>query len=370
LFDEFRLRESNWLDDYCLYLAAKKQEGGKAWFQWPSALRSRDKAALEEFRSQHHDEIAKNAFIQFIFDRQWRMLRSYCNKKNILLVGDLAYYVSHDSADVWANPHLFKLGPQGEVNAVAGTPPDAFSADGQLWGMPVYDWENSAKGGYRWWLDRLRRNKELFDLVRLDHFRAFSAYWEVPAGESAAKGSWKPGPGSGFFNVVRDELGGLPFIAEDLGEIDDEMLALRDEFQLPGMKVLQFAFDGEVGDSDHIPHNYGKNFAVYTGTHDNNTSRGWFRQAANDRQRKLLNTYLGQQITEDNIAPTFVRMAYGSVAATAIIPLQDLLNLDESARMNIPSASEGNWTWRMQKGQFNPGHQKWMAEMVRMFCRE
>ncbi|HEY0433474.1 MAG TPA: malto-oligosyltrehalose synthase, partial [Chitinophagaceae bacterium] len=246
-FDEFRLRESNWLDDYCLYLAAKKQEGGKAWFQWPSALRSRDKAALEEFRSQHHDEIAKNAFIQFIFDRQWRMLRSYCNKKNILLVGDLAYYVSHDSADVWANPHLFKLGPQGEVNAVAGTPPDAFSADGQLWGMPVYDWENSAKGGYRWWLDRLRRNKELFDLVRLDHFRAFSAYWEVPAGESAAKGSWKPGPGSGFFNVVRDELGGLPFIAEDLGEIDDEMLALRDEFQLPGMKVLQFAFDGEVG---------------------------------------------------------------------------------------------------------------------------
>ncbi len=369
-FDEFRLRESNWLNDYCLYIAIKKQEGGKPWFQWAAPLKDRDPGALKEFSSKHQDEMMKNAFVQFLFDRQWRMLREYCRKKDILLVGDLAFYVSHDSADVWSHRYLFKLGANGEVTYAAGTPPDAFSTEGQLWGMPVYDWESAGKDGYQWWLDRLRRNKELFDLVRLDHFRAFSAYWEIPGGQSAAKGSWKPGPASGFFNVVRDELGGLPFIAEDLGEIDDEMLALRDEFHFPGMKVLQFAFDGEVGESDHIPHNYSSNFVAYTGTHDNNTTRGWFRQGLDDHGRKLVTAYVGHEITEDNIASTFIRMAYGSVAATTIIPLQDILNFDESARMNVPSASEGNWSWRVRKGEFNTGHQKWLAELVRMFNRE
>jgi 4-alpha-glucanotransferase len=259
----------------------------------------------------------------------------------------------------------------GKVTGVAGVPPDAFSDDGQLWGMPVFNWNAIKSQDYEWWIDRLSRNMEMFDLVRLDHFRAFADYWEVPGGEkTAVKGTWKTGPGEDFFRKMESALGQLPFIAEDLGEISQEVYLLRDKFNLPGMKVLQFAFDENMSQSDHIPHHFKQNFVAYTGTHDNNTTRGWFRETAPSGVQEHVEMYLGKPVSEENIAGEMARVVFGSVAQTAILPIQDILNLDETAKMNLPGSNENNWSWRLLPGQITDEAVRFLASITLLYNRE
>lgn len=351
--DTFYASEKEWLDDFAMYSVLKEMHGGKPWYEWPEELRKRQPQALGQLRNEQSEALEKAKWLQLLFHRQWKALKRYCNNRNILLLGDLPIYVSYDSADVWSNQEIFKLNEKGEREGIAGVPPDAFSDDGQLWGMPVYRWDKLQESNFRWWVERLKKNTEQFDLVRLDHFRAFADYWEVPAGEDTARnGSWQPGPGAAFFSAVSEQLGGLPFVAEDLGEINDAVRQLRDAFKLPGMKVLQFAFGDELPASEFIPHNYEPNFFVYTGTHDNNTTRGWFRET-DEALRHRLREYLAREVNEDDVSYWLAREAFASVAKTVILPLQDLLNLDESARMNLPASVQHNWAWRLLPGQLN-----------------
>lgn len=363
-FQQFCLEEKDWLDDYALYIVLKKEQGGKAWFQWPAEFMNRDEKALQLLATLQERELEKTKWLQWHFARQWTALRSYCNGHGIQFIGDLPIYVSYDSVDVWAHRHLFAVDEEGTMTGVAGTPPDSFSADGQLWGMPVFKWDAHEAEGFAWWIDRLQRNTELFDLVRIDHFRAFADYWEVPADAATAKeGSWKPGPGAAFFTAVEAALGSLPFVAEDLGEINKAVTDLRDQFRLPGMKILLFAFGDEMPRSDYIPHNYGPNFLVYTGTHDNNTTRGWYQTEADDETRARLEAYVGRAVSAAEVHLVLAQMAYASVAKTAILPLQDLLGLDENSRMNMPGQGQNNWAWRLLPGQLNEAAedllQKW-----------
>ncbi|OLY93563.1 4-alpha-glucanotransferase/malto-oligosyltrehalose synthase,TIGR02401 [Cnuella takakiae] len=363
-FQQFCGEEKDWLDDFALYVALKKEQGGKAWFQWPAEYMNRDAKALTLLASLQERELEKTKWLQWHFARQWKALRSYCNGHGIRFIGDLPIYVSYDSVDVWAHRHLFAIDEEGGMTGVAGTPPDSFSADGQLWGMPVFRWDAHEEEGFAWWIDRLQRNTELFDLVRIDHFRAFADYWEVPAAAATAKeGSWKPGPGAAFFTAVQEALGSLPFVAEDLGEINKAVTDLRDQFRLPGMKILLFAFGEEMPRSDYIPHNYGPNFLVYTGTHDNNTTRGWYQTEADEDTRARLEAYTGRAISAAEVHLVLAQMAYASVAKTAILPLQDLLGLDENSRMNMPGQGQNNWAWRLVPGQLNEAAedllQKW-----------
>jgi 4-alpha-glucanotransferase len=350
-FTDFCAKEKGWLDDFAIYISIKAHQQNKPWFQWPEALKKRRAIALRRIRNEYKDEITKTKFLQFIFSRQWEQLKFHCNSKGIKIFGDLPIYVSHDSADVWANHDIFIIDNKGDLVAVAGTPPDLFSSEGQLWGMPVFKWEVLKKKNYAWWLDRLKKNFELFDIIRLDHFRGFSAYWEVPASSGSSKnGEWQPGPGADLFETIRMEFKKLPFVAEDLGDIDEDVIRLRNQFGFPGMKVLQFAFQKNMAKSIHTPHNYSGNSIVYTGTHDNNTTRGWYKSTDEDT-RKRVQQYCGKELSEQNIADELIRLAYSSVANTAIVPLQDFLNLDESARMNTPSGPEDNWNWRFLSGQ-------------------
>ncbi|HEX2606820.1 MAG TPA: malto-oligosyltrehalose synthase, partial [Flavisolibacter sp.] len=371
-FAAYKERERSWLPDFACFMVLKHRHGGKPWYEWDDTYRLRDPKALEKLLLQDQQEaIEKIQWIQFVFEEQWASLKNYCNQRAIQLIGDLPFYVSYDSADVWANRALFSLDEKGQRLGLAGVPPDAFSADGQLWGMPVYNWDVMKEQDYRWWIDRLRRNRELFDLVRLDHFRAFADYWEVPAGEETAKkGQWKPGPGVPFFEAMQQALGELPFVAEDLGEINQAVFDLRDQFRLPGMKVLQFAFDENLAQSEYIPHNYTPNFLVYTGTHDNNTIRGWYREDIDDDTRLRLQQYNGQSLMEDDIPGVMARMAYASVARIAILPLQDLLGLDQIARMNIPASGQDNWAWRLLPHQVTQAAARQLREWTELYNRE
>ena len=370
-FHDFEEREKEWLDDFALYVLLKKKNGDKPWFEWKRDYKFHDPQALTILHNKNEAEIRKIKWFQFIFSGQWHGLRDFCNQSGIQLIGDIPFYISYDSADVWSNRHLFALDEEGNKTGMAGVPPDAFSALGQLWGMPVFNWEKHKEENYAWWINRLKKNIEWFDLVRLDHFRAFSAYWEVPAGEATAKnGEWKPGPGENFFESIKTELGSLPFVAEDLGEIDETVYQLRDSYQLPGMKVLQFAFGSDMNRSVHIPHNYQENFIVYTGTHDNNTTRGWFTTEAGEDSRLALEKYIGRPVSSAEVSLLLARMAYASVARIAILPLQDVLNLDDAARMNTPASVENNWSWRLQQGQVNNIAEKNLREWTRLFNRE
>lgn len=353
-FEIFCNDEKEWLDDFAYYMLLKKINEGRPWYEWPEEYKFRNTGSLSALQRDHEDELKAIKWFQFLFYQQWNDLKKYCNDLGIKLIGDLPFYISYDSSDVWSHSEIFSIDEQGKRIGVAGVPPDAFSADGQLWGMPVFRWDILKEKGYSWWINRLKNNRRLFDLVRLDHFRAFSDYWEVPATESTARnGEWKSGPGAEFLKTMKAAMGELPFIAEDLGDIDEPVLKLRDEFNLPGMKVLQFAFGDDFSESDYIPHQYKHNFIVYTGTHDNNTTRGWFRTDADDQVKERIQRYLGRHVSEDEIADVFCRLAMSSVAKTAIIPIQDLLGLDESGRMNIPSVGENNWSWRLLPGQIN-----------------
>jgi 4-alpha-glucanotransferase len=343
-FEAFQIKEAHWLDDFALFMAIKEDHHGAPWVQWPSSLRNRKPEALESFRDEHVSAIQRHAFWQFIFFRQWRALRTHAHELGIQIIGDIPIFVAHDSSDVWAHPNLFYLDEKGSPSVVSGVPPDYFSSTGQMWGNPLYRWETHAEEGYAWWLDRFRAVLKMVDIVRLDHFRGFAGYWEIPAdSETAINGRWAPGPGAKFFLNLRGALGDLPIIAEDLGEITPDVIELRDRFDLPGMKVLVFAFDGDA-DNEFLPHNYTPNYVVYTGTHDNDTALGWYKRV-NEQERNFAHRYL--QTDGSDIARDLIRAAWSSVGVFALAPMQDFLGLDNSARMNYPSRPSGNWTWRM-----------------------
>lgn len=345
-YDNFRFDQREWLDDYALFSAIKDARLGESWQNWPSEFLRREKTSsvLDFARNEMSDEVNFHQFGQFLFFRQWNSLRKYANAKGIRLIGDIPIFVSPDSSDVWGNPKLFLLDGALRPKVVAGVPPDYFSPTGQLWGNPVYDWDAHRETGFAWWVARVRATLGMVDVVRLDHFRGFCAGWQVAAGEpNAVRGQWVPGPGADLFTKLRAELGDLPLIAEDLGEITPDVYALRDNFKLPGMKVLQFAFDDPR--NAFLPHNYTPSCVVYTGTHDNDTTRGWYNTLPTG-QMNLLQQYM--HTTEETVADHLVSLAWGSVAEVAIAPVQDLLNLGTEARMNVPGIANGNWNWRMK----------------------
>lgn len=345
-YDQFREEQAHWLNDYVLFCSLKARHGGVSYLEWPAVLVERNSAALARARRELAPRLDQACLTQFLLFRQGQRLKDYAHAKGVRLIGDLPFFVSPDSSDVWANPELFLLDDQRRPRLVAGVPPDYFSAEGQYWGNPVYDWDAQRRTGYRWWMNRVRSLLAHVDLIRLDHFRGFAAAWHIPAGaRSARSGQWIPGPGAELFNSVQKDLGALPFVAEDLGLITPDVHALRDQFHLPGTRVLQFAFDGK-DDNPHLPHNHGPNTLVYTGTHDNNTSRGWFEELPPD-QRKIMWRYLKRPEGEGgDAAPALMRAAWSARAALALAPFQDLLNLGSEARMNVPGTAAGNWRWR------------------------
>lgn len=338
-FDAFCARHAHWLEPFSRF------------------------RALEQPAHAPDDVARREKCIQYFFDRQWRALREYANERGVRIFGDVPFYVDERSADVWSKPHLFKMNGDGTPRVVAGVPPDAFSADGQLWGNPVYDWDAHARDGFAWWIARMQRNLEWFDMVRLDHFRAFASHWEVPAGQTTARGGeWVPGPGNALLDALSRHVPLTALVAEDLGTITDDVRALVRAYDLPGMNVLQFAFDGNPGPSMYAPHHHRPHAIVYTGTHDNNTTRGWFENASN-HARLSLSRYAGVECMPENVSATFVRMALGSVCATAIIPMQDVLGLDGSARMNLPASPTGNWSWRLEPGLLTPELAQRLADL-------
>jgi 4-alpha-glucanotransferase len=345
-YDQFCVEQAHWLDDYALFRALKVRHGGGYYVAWPAEFVRREPAALAQARRDLAELIDRVRLAQFLLFRQGKRLREYARAAGLHLIGDLPFFVSPDSSDVWANPELFLLDEHQRPRFVAGVPPDYFSAQGQLWGNPVYNWEELRRTGYRWLIDRLRALLAHVDVVRLDHFRGFIAAWHVPGGATTAQsGQWVSGPGVDFFSAVRRELGTLPFIAEDLGVITPDVRALRDQFQLPGMRILQFAFDGR-SDNPYLPDNYVPNTVVYTGTHDNAPTRGWYESLTEDQRRNVWNYLKRPAGTSDEVACELIRLAWSSVAGLAMAPLQDLLNLGAEARMNLPGSVEGNWRWR------------------------
>ncbi len=348
-FEAFTEKESYWLDDFALFQVIREDQSNLPWYSWPLPLKDRHDEALGNIVRNNGTRLRFIKWMQFIFHYQWKRLKKYCNDRGIRMFGDLPFYVSHNSVDVWSHRDLFKVDGDGRIQGIAGVPPDYFAATGQLWGMPVFRWDALKQQNYSWFVDRILKNLELFDILRLDHFRAFTNYWEVPSGETTAiGGKWMDGPSTEIFKVLKEKIGHLPFIAEDLGDITPAVYALRDELGLAGMKVLQFAFGDNMAETPYIPHHHSQNFIVYTGTHDNNTTRGWYRKDIANETRKRIDTYCNKRLSAGTISNEFVRLAYSSVANTAIIPLQDILNLNERYRLNTPStAAEKNWRWRL-----------------------
>ncbi len=366
-FEEFCAQEARWLDDYALFMALKDAHGGKSWLDWPRDLVIRQSGALDRARRQNGDAIRLHKFRQFLFFKQWRELKRYANSHGIKLIGDVPIFVSSDSADVWANPDLFQLDEHRKPRCVAGVPPDYFSATGQLWGNPLYDWPKLKLSGYAWWVARIRAMLEQVDLVRLDHFRGFESYWEVAAGQPTAQfGHWAKGPGDDFFDVLRRELGGLPMVAEDLGMITDAVGELRDRQGLAGMRILQFAFDNDAADR-FLPHNYETTKTmVYTGTHDNDTTRGWYSSLP-DHRKDFVRRYLARD--GHDISWDLIRLAWSSVADYALAPLQDVLDLGTETRMNLPGRATGNWGWRFRQEQLHDGLLDRLREQTEIYNR-
>jgi len=364
-FADFMTNESHWLDDFALFMAIKESQGGKPWSEWPASLRTRVTKALNEFKETHTRDIERHAFWQYLFFSQWEELRTHARQNNIEIIGDIPIFVAHDSADVWANPELFFLTEAGQPTVVAGVPPDYFSPTGQRWGNPIYRWDIHRQDGYSWWLKRLRAVLATVDIVRLDHFRGYAGYWEVPASEeTAVHGRWVPAPGIDFFEHVQQALGELPIIAEDLGEITPDVVELRDRFQLPGMKILVFAFSGD-GNHGFLPHNYPVNSVVYTSTHDNDTVHGWY-QISDEKTRDFARQYLA--CDGSDIAWDLIRAAWSSTAIIAVATMQDVLSFGNEARMNRPGEAGGNWCWRMTEDDLqNPTWRRRLTKMNELY---
>ena len=363
----FSEQHADWLSDYALFMALAEHFDWRDWTDWDEPLAARAPDALAAARTVHADRIAFWTFCQWCFFRQWLALKAYANERGVRIVGDAPIFIAHQSAEVWAQRRLFDLDAQGRPNSVAGVPPDLFSATGQHWGNPLYRWEAHASDGYAWWLRRIRSTFELVDIVRIDHFRGFAAYWEIPAGEATAvNGRWVPAPGQALFAAIARELGPLPVIAEDLGVITPDVVALRREFSFPGMRILQFAFDGGSGNA-YLPHNHEPDSVVYAGTHDNDTTLGWWR-SLDEGQRQRVRDYLG--VSGDEIHWDLIRAACASVADTAIHPMQDVLGLGSEHRMNWPGRGEGYWEWRFSWQQVQPRHAERLAHLARLYRRD
>ncbi len=360
-YDKFRSENGWWLDDYVLFVRLRDRYPGGSWNQWPRELARRDAGALAHVRQELAEALEVSRVTQFFFFEQWRALHHAARQRGIRIVGDVAIFVDYDSADVWTHPDLFQLDENLDPRVVSGVPPDAFSATGQRWGNPLYRWDVLKSRGYEWWIERMKWALTLCDIVRLDHFRGFEAYWEIPAQETTAvHGRWVKGPNEDLFRVLRESLGELPLIAEDLGMITPEVHALRDRFQIPGMKILQFGF-GNPGAHIYLPHRYDPNCVVYTGTHDNDTILGWFHSIQGE-ERRAAEEYVGSD--PEGIQWAFIRAAITSPARVAIVPLQDILGLGSEARMNIPSRSDGNWTWRYRHGELQGEHAERLARLA------
>jgi 4-alpha-glucanotransferase len=364
-FEQFGESEAHWLDDYALFRALKERYGGVSYLQWPEKIVRRVPAALSQAHRDLKGRIEQVRFAQFLLFRQGARLKAHARARGVRLMGDLPFFVSPDSSDVWANPELFLLDLRRRPRVVAGVPPDYFAAQGQLWGNPIYDWAGLAGSGYGWCIDRIRALLARVDAIRLDHFRAFAAAWHVPAGAPTAQsGRWVPGPGADFFAGVRRALGDLPLVAEDLGLITPDVGALRDAFHLPGTRVLQFAFDGN-SDNPHLPGNYVPNTVVYTGTHDNPTTRGWYADLPEAQRRNLWRSATRAGGTEADASPALLELAWSSSAALAIAPLQDVLNLGQGARMNQPGTAEGNWRWRSMGDMLSAANFESLEQLTR-----
>jgi 4-alpha-glucanotransferase len=357
-----------WLDDYAFFMALKRAHNGASWNHWDTALARREDQAMTQWHEKLSTVIAYHKFFQFEFYRQWSALRQYANERHIQIIGDMPIYVAHDSVDVWAFPHNFMIDDETlEPSEMAGVPPDYFSETGQLWGNPTYDWEVLQKRGFRWWLQRLKSLLDYVDLIRIDHFRGFQAYWAVQEGETTAmNGEWIEAPGEAFFNAVKEEFGSLPILAEDLGVITPEVEELRDMFDFPGMKILQFAFGGDAS-NPYLPFNFVRNCLVYTGTHDNDTTVGWFDQASEYERDRVLR-YLGG-LSADGIHWNMIRLALGSIADQAVFPLQDILGLGSFARMNTPGQADGNWAWRYRSEMLTGELRERLRELTRLYGR-
>ncbi|HEX2191451.1 MAG TPA: 4-alpha-glucanotransferase [Longimicrobiaceae bacterium] len=361
-FDEFRARGASWLEDYALFRALREEYRCAAWSDWEPGLRRRDPEALARARRRLEGEVELNEFRQWVFDRQWKALREHAHARGVRIVGDVPIFVAYDSADVWAHPELFELDGEGRPLVVSGVPPDYFSATGQRWGNPLYRWERMRANGFRWWTQRFRRTLELVDVVRIDHFRGFEAYWEIPGDEETAlHGRWRPGPGTELFDAVRRELGQLPLVAEDLGLITPEVEALRDRLGLPGMRVLQFAFGGDDPESPHLPGNYPEGSVAYTGTHDNDTALGWLRGAGAEERERV------ERLLAPGEDPGWgmIRLVMESRAKLAVVPLQDVLALGSEGRMNTPGTGAGNWAWRFREGALTGELARRLRELAR-----
>jgi 4-alpha-glucanotransferase len=367
----FRDTQSAWLNEYALYAALKEAHDGAPWTEWEPPLARCDTDALKRARDEHAETIKKHVFWQYLFHRQWTALQSYCHARDIHLFGDIPIYVAPDSADVWAHQELFHLNDDGEPRVVAGVPPDYFSPEGQRWGNPLYRWDRMKERGYQWWTERLRRAFGLFDLVRLDHFRGFDEYWQIPADQKTAiKGEWKEGPGTDFFDAMEEEFGELPVVAEDLGIITDSVKDLRDTFEFPGMAVLQFAFGGSP-DNDFLPHNYRRNLVVYTGTHDNNTTVGWWENGLSDDGKEFARSYLNlpDEGGDEEIHRHAVRSIMASVADRVVIPFQDVIGLGSEGRINTPGTQQGNWTWRFTPDQVSEEDEEFLTDLTHLYGR-
>jgi len=371
-FEAYCHENATWLNDWALYTVLRRKFNYSSWSEWPAEVKHRDPAALDRLRLEHGEELATAQALQFAFNEQWRDLRDYCAARDIRFIGDIAIFVNYDSADVWTHPELFELNPDLSPIRVAGVPPDYFSSTGQRWGNPLYKWDVLQQSNFAWWVDRIRRAQFLYDVIRLDHFRGFEAYWAIPAqDETAVNGTWVKAPGAALFQSLRDQLGELPFIAEDLGLITKEVDALREHFGLPGMKVLQFGFS-DRGAHIHLPHQFVTNTVAYTGTHDNDTTRGWWDHGASAVEKAAVHAYLGVDPSAEGTAVVWplIRATATSVADLALYPVQDILSLGSEARMNIPSHPTGNWSWRIPENALTPELAKELAALTEVTDRD
>ncbi|WP_054739136.1 4-alpha-glucanotransferase [Cellulosilyticum ruminicola] len=368
--DEFQIDNQSWLEDYSLFMAIKTSKNEVSWQEWEEPLKQRESKVIQHYKEVLKDEIQYWTFLQYMFYKQWMALKEYANAQGIKIIGDIPIYVAGDSSDTWSHPEFFKLDEKGTPLTVAGCPPDAFTEDGQLWGNPIYDWDTLKKQDYAWWIERIKQNALLYDVIRIDHFRGFESFWEVPYGDETAKnGQWTKGPSISLFKAIKKKLGRVNIIAEDLGFMTDEVIALREATGYPGMNILQFAFDPK-GDSDYLPHNQVQNSVVYTGTHDNDTIVGWTQLKENKKALNFAKRYL-RLTTKEGYYWGFIRGVWASPANLAIVPMQDLLGLDNTARMNVPSTIGGiNWKWRMEETAINEGLIIKLKKLTKLYGRK